>query len=723
MVSFERAGETQKYSFSDERYYSEKYRFDFAPVATESFSPECQSLQAILYEHKESSGWSTRDMRYIQLAEMVMLESLEWKIVHKQKTRFDKKAWATHLYSVAIAGASTGESPAQIIKRLLHDAIEDTKENENGYQITEEMLFSLFGGYDSKIAHTVQLLSKLKTNYQDRDNALETHKRLYELVQYDPESIAIKLDDRIHYFETSGKMGARKVQSKATETMKYYWPLAIGFGWHHKAQILSDACLDKLMKNTRASGFKYTTKEYDIALELLEEEAQSFSKANNQIGSKTRRPTKADAYMITKGQVAKFSSAWIPAFMTIIADEKASHLAYSSEGIFDHVSYPFVKQLLRKNLITQQEYNNFLEQMTTGVERTMHIDIEIRGVPVRLRFATASDEAKWLSSISDITSKDHRRAILGAFAIQKSEEFKKMFEYYTRAGVSGYKLLQNIKDCLIRGTTTVLIEGGGEVVLPSHSTALDLALAHGDSDTYANVHTIFIQSSDGEWKSERFGAEVVMGARYKIEYDAPSPTLTVFSLDDVHTQHGRDQILHYIKSQMANGSTDRETHIQNAINYGRKKIERLYATYAKTSGAEEKLAVDIEKAHMLFEHLPVSKYAKNIKNKRLISLLIKTALGEIPIDSGQSSLVWDVVKELYKQQHELREVIITVSDGTGVLSKITEKIAKMGINIHSLHTDINYTVDFKTGETKGATISIWMTPREYEIYHRKIEQE
>lgn len=715
MLALEKEITASEYSFTDEQYYREKYRLTFTPIAKESFTPECHSLQAKLYECREIAGWSNTDMKYITLAEMVMIESLEWKIVHKQKTRFDEKAWATHLYRVALAGAQAGESPSQIIKRLLHDTIEDTKENENGYQITEEMLTALFGDFDPKIAHSVQLLSKLKTNYQDRDNALETHKRLYALVQYDPESIAIKLDDRIDYFETSGKMNRRKVKSKAIETMEYYWPLAIGFGWHYKAKVLSDACLEKLTGQTKDSVFKFTTEQYDVALERLEQEAESFLASYEHFGWKTRYPTKADGYSLTQGRVEKFSSAWIPAFMTIIIDEHAPIVSNTSEGIFDHVAFPFVKQLLRKNLITQQEFNNFLQQITSGVERTMHIDIEVQGVPIRLRFATSADEAKWLSCISDIVSTDPNRSSLKEFAIEKREEFKQMFEYYTGVGVSGYKLLQNIKDCLIRGTTTVFMDGGEEIVLPSHSTSLDLALAYSSSRSDPKIADIQILKGT-DWISVPLGAETQEHATYKIIYEKKNQ-ITIRHLDYVQTKFGKDQIISLVKRHGSRGSNEKYEITRDSVLYGAELIKRLYRRYAAQRGVDERLQIDIFEAYPLYAHLHGSKFGNTKKIQKLVSLLLKTAHREIPIDSGRSSLLWEIVEHLYTKQRQLIEIQSKVPDVTGQLAKVSSIFAKMRVNIHSLRTRSDYELS-RRGTMEDVEILVTLRPEDFKQYNK-----
>ncbi len=701
-------------------------RFGSDVSKNEWFQPDCLELRNALYTLAEQRGWTPGEIQMVELAEMVAIESVKWKMENKKKSRFDGSSWASHLYEIAVRVTERGMDARVAAIALMHDAIEDSKDYPEGYQITEGLLLTLFAKYDPTIAHSVELLTKLKTTYQDSNQPLKTHQRLYELISHDPFSIVVKLEDRIHYMKTArkGKMNPRSIRMKAAETMEYYVPLAVGFGMHDIARELGDLCAPKILKqkhNKTEHRMPHNESAYGDSLSVLNTKIAQYTQLENDHGITSfsdKIPNLADAWRVCHGKLDNIETAWIPAYFTVVLKDHDHPQLYRSEYSFVTYAQRFLSYLEKEGVVQSDDMKQFSELLSSGVQRTTHIDIHIGGVPIRFRFVMESEEIKWQSSLLDALYELPGRERYREAAHQKIQRLQQMFTYYTSSDMRGYRMLRNLKECLEKGTTIVEVaDGAGEhMALPANSTALDLAIAYLDASDIDSILAVERETQPDRWEVVSFSEEVSDFGHYRIKLSQEANHhLNVSTLDAVATKYGLEQLQSVIRKRLGkNGETDMIL-AEDLVKRGKQTVYGIYKRLGHEDGIKEpymrapiRIASDVMRDVYMKYHIP------GVKHQRVVNALIRIGMRELPLDSGRTSIVWNIGKTIYEREKKFIPVTIPVPHASGQLGKVSSAFGEQGINIQYLEVDF----DDELSAEPDAQLFILMSPADYRKYMR-----
>jgi hypothetical protein len=693
----------------DEAYFLGKFKDGV--ISYEYFPEDCFILREQLYKIAEVKRWSAKEIAATELAEMVMLESLE-EAVKQGKTRADGYSLASHLYQVAVNSLEWGFPPRIAAIALDHDTVEDTRDYPKQYRITEEMLAILFDQYDPKFAHSVGLLSKLKSTKGNKNNPLGTHTNLYELIEHDQEAIIVKLEDRIHYLKTSGAMPREKVASKSKETMEYYVPLAVGLGLHEAAQELTGLCAPYLVSGGQELVFPFSREQYQGALATLFrpiEEYRLTEKDSGIVDIHGRTPGMADAYRMTEGLLSQIDHAWLPAYLTVVMKDSEEKSISSTDGSFIHIALPLVLRLKDAGILSESDAQRFLHLIGEGVQRTTHIDVLIDGVPVRLRFAGEQEEHTWQASILDLVAYTGVVSQRKEAALRKLKQLEGIYEYFQNQGVEGTKLLTMLQECLTRGTTTAFFQRENEqmtpIVMPANATVSDMVISSfADEDV---SHLRRIERKIGErWHRVPLRADVERNSVYRARF-GKGEQLSVNMLDAVQTQYGIRYIQELLKKQLKKDGELNERLAQQLIDRGISTLKSLYAQYAREQGSQnETLSTDISVASEAIEE---AYYTYPMLDRRL-NFLLRIGLRELFVDSGRTSLVWKAVRTLYAHQSQRREVRWSVANRPGKLHTFTSTLKQEKINIAQVVSEPDYRIGTNMGD---ASIVVTLDPKEY----------
>lgn len=162
---------------------------------------------------------------------------------HSKQRRKSGEPYILHPIEVArICIAEIGLGPTAVICALLHDTVEDT-------DITLDDVQDRFG---SKVAGIVDGLTKLDgSNNKDTAQA-ENFKKVLSTLVMDVRVVLIKMADRLHNMRTLGAVAHHKQLKVAAETSYIYAPLAHRLGQYKIKSEFEDLC----MKITDPSTYK-----------------------------------------------------------------------------------------------------------------------------------------------------------------------------------------------------------------------------------------------------------------------------------------------------------------------------------------------------------------------------------------------------------------------------------------------------------------------------------
>jgi len=151
---------------------------------------------------------------------------------HRVQTRDSGERYFEHVRSVAIILIDECEilNPDLIISSLLHDTVEDSPTFGNStqkYSIWKETVsYRLTKIFNSKVAEHVIALTKLKVDGEEIISKQQASQIYMEnLKSASPETILIKMCDRLHNTRTLHSTTPEKQTRKAKETIEEYFPL------------------------------------------------------------------------------------------------------------------------------------------------------------------------------------------------------------------------------------------------------------------------------------------------------------------------------------------------------------------------------------------------------------------------------------------------------------------------------------------------------------------
>ena len=197
---------------------------------------ETKDLMSSLYDSC-SKYMTYKELEKIDIA-MALMHYGHWG----QKRADGQTPYANHLLHVALplAGKDLQCDWETISAALCHDLLEDS--TVNGYPVTRYYLSKMLS---KDVARTVESLSKVRFGKGDRPEEVDdvTRAVLFESLEKNPRASLIKIYDRLHNMKTIGQMLPAKQKEKATETLRYYVPLARFLGLFEEARALATLSL------------------------------------------------------------------------------------------------------------------------------------------------------------------------------------------------------------------------------------------------------------------------------------------------------------------------------------------------------------------------------------------------------------------------------------------------------------------------------------------------
>lgn len=142
------------------------------------------------------------------------------KKMHQGQKRRSGEPYFNHPIAVAHMLADMGADTDTIVAALLHDTVEDTS-------LTLEEIRAQFDDTVAALIEGVTKLSKADVAEQPNlDEAIETLRKIFTLMQSDIRIMVIKLVDRLHNMQTVEFLPPEKQRSLAKETMEVYVKIA-----------------------------------------------------------------------------------------------------------------------------------------------------------------------------------------------------------------------------------------------------------------------------------------------------------------------------------------------------------------------------------------------------------------------------------------------------------------------------------------------------------------
>lgn len=193
-----------------------------------------QELLALIRDQRPNA-----DIRKVRLAYYVA------ELAHKGVNRASGEPYITHPLAVAHAIAELRMDDASIIAGLLHDTIEDTKEESERDALRRKIL-ATFG---EEIVELVDGVTKLRFRDLPTDavrdrataeshRAAESLRKMLLAMARDVRVMVIKLADRLHNMRTLEALSPERRTRIANETLDIYAPLAARLGiWQIKWQL------------------------------------------------------------------------------------------------------------------------------------------------------------------------------------------------------------------------------------------------------------------------------------------------------------------------------------------------------------------------------------------------------------------------------------------------------------------------------------------------------
>jgi GTP pyrophosphokinase len=156
------------------------------------------------------------DVREVQRAYEFAADS------HRGQVRKSGEAFIRHPLEVTHILADLGMDTATLVAALLHDVVEDT---DLGLEVIERE----FGDEVARLVDGVTKLDKITYRSREQEQAENVRKMVVAMAR-DIRVLIVKLADRLHNMRTLEALPRPKQESKATETLEIYAPLAHRLG-------------------------------------------------------------------------------------------------------------------------------------------------------------------------------------------------------------------------------------------------------------------------------------------------------------------------------------------------------------------------------------------------------------------------------------------------------------------------------------------------------------
>jgi hypothetical protein len=629
---------------------------------------------------------SDNEAKQIKLAELVL-----WECMEGHKLRKDNRPYETHCYDVASIVASWGGGAQDIALALLHDTVEDNEPNKAN-PITLDIIEKLFG---RKMRLSVDGLTQAKSNH-NTDLTIRTHHKIYELIKINPNAIAVKIADRVHFMRTRKYMKDDVRIFKADETLNHYVPLATALGLHDAAYEMASCALSDInvMQFKLHLTMPHPNLDYDQTLKTYANFISTLPADHClQSASQLRTPTLWDCYKLNGGSLEKIPQTYTPVFVPIVIPDEiidSSRIDRWSERVLG-----IGKQMVRNGLMPENSYQELIVAIDQSMSSSsVRVTFQKDGIPVRIIFLRPYEDMQWRASIFDVNNKnkDMRKAA-------ENKIINLQMAYMKISNPTNMtQELDDANDMLLRGAITYFDKDNHEWGLSRRSTLIDALFQIPHQKFWQKVIGAELTDKSGfSYTTYDLSTEVLDGMKINfIKSDAR--TFHSNWLDKATTPKARRIIRSYLinllKEEKAKGQHISETTMAYQIRKrGVEIIHRLYAQVAKEAGLPlTKLLLSITEAEDIYRQKNF-KYAFDGDGRYIYynDFMIRVGLSDKGFrpDEGRTSVVWDVVRQLVEYQKAGKTIVIKIPAIIGAEAKLAEKLARIGINIEGSMLDHN----------------------------------
>ena len=320
---------------------------------------------------------------------------------HLGQLRNSGEPYITHPIAVAQQCAEWKLDAQALMAALLHDAIEDC-------DVTKPELIERFGAPVAELVDGLTKLEKLEFNTRE-ENQAESFRKMLLAMARDVRVILIKLADRIHNMRTLGDAPRSKWKRIASETLDIYAPIAHRLGLNSTYRELQDrsfqhlhpwryAILNKAL--TRARG-----RRRDVIKRVQSEVEAAFENAHIPVRIYGREKTLYSIYHKMDEKRLSFAQVTDLYGFRVIVQELTA--CYSAMGILHQLYKPLPGKF--KDYIAIPKVNGYQSLHTTLVGPFgTNIEFQMRTDAMHV-VAEAGVAAHWLYKASDPNSDASQR--------------------------------------------------------------------------------------------------------------------------------------------------------------------------------------------------------------------------------------------------------------------------------------------------------------------------
>jgi len=617
----------------------------------------------------------------LEIAEMFLWEAMEGR-----KPRKDGDPYEVHSYDVASTvlrqDIFRGSGFEEAIVALLHDTVEDS----DG-KVSMDHIEAVFG---LKMHRTVDALTKIST----RGSEMETLDKLFTLIEINPQAIAVKLADRLCFWNTienaqTGELlfKPESIKFKAWETLYAYLPLATGLGLDYAGRVIGDLAVKFLAKSGNMDEFVLDTQIYNSVLNAYKKFGRLITRNFSSewiIESRGtyRVPTAVDAFKLTGGQIEEISQASLPAYVVYVVSDAATKSSDGPDPWCGKVD-AIISDMHYKGLISPEAYQAYRQINWTSQSHVRLKDLR-HDVPVTIIFVREDDDLT-----RRVTVFDQRNPIFSTLANDKIHALQKTYEAVRKMGQK--TTIEDMTHCLYEGAKEVTVNGA-KIGISLDGTVTDALIMAGESWIYSDETYLYIKNGK-KWKI--VSPDDVINSNSELKaYRKPlkngdkAARFGISWMDAVKMPSSKRMVREELKKSVleeiinerwrTTGST-----VEQLINRADRMISREMDSLALGLEPERRFQIVVRLASLIYQSEEEKYFCRTTDYRDYFNFMINVGLEEsgYSINDAQTGLVWDVIKYLNEIRKNSFPFKILLSDKPGTLNKFTQDLESGGINI------------------------------------------
>jgi len=386
---------------------------------------------------------------------------------HEGVVRKNGEPYIFHPYAVAFMLAEMGMDADCIIAGLLHDTVEDTT-------TTVKEIEAMFGKAVGNLVEGVTKLTEMKLAQEEKQAI--AFKKLITFAKDDTRIILIKLLDRLHNMMTLDAMPEEKRKRIASETMRFYAPLAHRLGVYWLKEELESLSFYFGMSQEWKTIDEYVDEKYPNILETIKKLIEKVGEAID-----TKSPDLSDKIYDIYGRAKSYFSIYkktlrknleissvhdILGVRVILSNENKDDCYLAMAAIHSFPEFTIINQFF-KDYISRPKENGYMSIHTVVRYKEFFIEIQIRSKEMD-RIAREGNASHWAYK-NDVSHKDKVAKWLENVLGDLNDSDNPV------------EFMSGIENALPLNTIAVFSPKGDIYPLPEGSTLLDFAYAiHGD---------------------------------------------------------------------------------------------------------------------------------------------------------------------------------------------------------------------------------------------------